>query len=49
MKAINDLYEKLQERRRARRLYRAAGHLDPWIARDIGLTNDHARRRSYRL
>lgn len=49
MKALNDLYAAIKERRQARRVYRAIGHLDPWIARDIGFVADHAHRLGHRL
>lgn len=49
MKAINALYDALKKRREERQIYRAIRDLEDWVARDIGLEADHARRRAYRL
>ncbi len=48
MKAINDLYDALRQRREQRRIYHAARDISPRLARDIGLT-DHPHRRAYRV
>jgi hypothetical protein len=49
MKSLNDLYDAMKERRKARQIYRAIRDLDPWIARDIGYVADHAHRLGHRL
>jgi len=49
MKALNELYDALRKRREERQLYRAVRDLDPHIARDVGLVQDHANRRAHRL
>ncbi|MCV2868450.1 hypothetical protein OEW28_07390 [Defluviimonas sp. WL0002] len=49
MKALNDLHCALMSRKEARTLYRATRHLEPWLARDIGLHLDHTARLAHRF
>ncbi|MCV2864201.1 hypothetical protein [Defluviimonas sp. WL0075] len=49
MKALNELHTALVNRREARALYRSMRHLEPWLARDVGLHLDHASRLAHRI
>lgn len=49
MKELNDLYDALRQRRQERQLYRAVRDLDPYIARDVGIVQDHVNRRAHQI
>ena len=51
MKELNELYNALRRQREERRRYRAIRdlNLDPHIARDIGIVQDHVNRRAHQM